>query len=169
MSYAKEAGFSVVGVGKIEDIFAGVGLTDVLHTKNNQDGIDVTLDFMKKTDKGIIFTNLVEFDSTWGHRRDSDGYAKGLEEFDARLSEILAELRDDDMLIITADHGCDPTYKGTDHTREYVPLLVYGRNLKNGVNLGIRGTFADIAQTIAEALGLKETSIGTSFLDMITD
>lgn len=169
LSYAKEAGFSVVGVGKIEDIFAGVGLTDVLHTKNNQDGIDVTLDFMKKTDKGIIFTNLVEFDSTWGHRRDSDGYAKGLEEFDARLSEILAELRDDDMLIITADHGCDPTYKGTDHTREYVPLLVYGRNLKNGVNLGIRGTFADIAQTIAEALGLKETSIGTSFLDMITD
>jgi len=135
---------------KIHDIFAGVGLTESKHTNDNQDGMDVTFDYMKQDNKGIIYTNLVEFDSTWGHRRDYKGYARGLEEFDDRLAQVLDTMKDTDMLVITADHGCDPTYKGTDHTREYVPLLVYGKCLKHGVNLGTGDTYADIAQTLAE-------------------
>jgi len=169
LCYAKDAGLDVIGVGKIEDIFAGVGLTEAKHTKDNQDGIDVTLDYIKQDNKGIIYTNLVEFDSTWGHRRDVDGYARGLEEFDARLPEIIGALRDDDILIITADHGCDPTYRGTDHTREFVPVLVYGKKLKKNINLGVGKTYADMAQTIAQALGIKKCLIGTSFLDKILE
>ncbi|MBQ4282525.1 MAG: phosphopentomutase [Lachnospira sp.] len=157
-----DAGLDVIGVGKIEDIFAGVGITEAVHTKDNQDGIDVTIDYMKKDNKGIIFTNLVEFDSVWGHRNNYEGYAKGLAEFDERLPEIMDALRDDDCLIITADHGCDPTTPSTDHSREYVPLLIYGKHIKEGVNLGTGKTYADIAQTIAELLGLPKTAIGTS-------
>lgn len=167
LCYVKNAGLDVIGVGKIEDIFAGVGITEAIHTKDNQDGIDVTIDYIKRGNKGIIYTNLVEFDSTWGHRRDVLGYGKGLKEFDERLPEIMHAMREDDILIITADHGCDPTYKGTDHTREYVPLLIYGKNIKSDINLGVGKTYADIAQTIAEIFGVKKTAIGTSFLNKI--
>lgn len=164
----RDKGLDVIGVGKINDIFAGTGITESKHTNDNQDGIDVTLDYIRADNKGIIFTNLVEFDSTWGHRRDYEGYAKGLEEFDVRLPEILGSMTDSDMLVITADHGCDPTFKGTDHTREYVPLLVYGKCLDKGINLGIGGTYADIAQTLAEIFKTEPVKIGKSFLDRIT-
>lgn len=163
----RDKGLDVIGVGKIHDIFAGVGLTESKHTNDNQDGMDVTLDYMKQDNKGIIYTNLVEFDSTWGHRRDYKGYARGLEEFDDRLAQVLDTMKDTDMLVITADHGCDPTYKGTDHTREYVPLLVYGKCLKHGVNLGTGDTYADIAQTLAEIFGTEPVKIGKSFLNKI--
>lgn len=163
----KEAGMNVAAVGKIEDIFAGRGITVSVHTKDNMDGVDKTIEYMRSVDKGLIFTNLVEFDSKWGHRNDYEGYGKGLEDFDKRLPEIMSNMKEDDLLIINADHGCDPTTKGTDHTREFVPLLVYGKNIKSGVNLGIRETFADVGQTIAEIMGVEELSIGTSFLDKI--
>lgn len=162
-----EAGLPVGAVGKIEDIFAGVGITDAVHTKDNMDGMDKTLEYMKKQKNGLIFTNLVEFDSTWGHRNDPVGYKKGLEEFDIRLKEIIDNMEDDDLLIINADHGCDPTTEGTDHTREYIPLLVYGHNINENVNLGILDTFADIGQTIADALKVQAISVGTSFLQKI--
>ena len=163
----KEAGLSVAAVGKIEDIFSGCGITDSVHTKDNMDGIDKTIEFMENVDKGLIFTNLVEFDSAWGHRNDALGYKRGLEAFDLRLKEIIEKLKDDDLLIINADHGCDPTTAGTDHTREYIPLIVYGKRIKNNVNLGIRKTFADIGQTIAEVLGCRELEIGESFYSII--
>lgn len=162
-----DSGREVIGVGKIEDIFAGVGITKATHTKSNQDGVDVTIDYMKKPSKGIIFTNLVEFDSVWGHRNDYEGYARGLHEFDERLPEIIDAMNEDDVLIITADHGCDPTTPSTDHSREYVPLLVYGKSIKADINLGTRKTYADIAQTIAELWNLEPTSCGTSFLNQI--
>lgn len=163
----KEQGYDVISVGKIEDIFAGSGITEAAHTKSNMDGVDVTLKYMSEDNNGLIFVNLVEFDSTWGHRRDALGYGKGLEEFDARLPEIFDEMKADDILIINADHGCDPTYKGTDHTREYVPLLVYGRNIIT-VNIGTRESFADAGQTIAEYLGAEPIKNGSSFLKEVT-
>lgn len=163
----KDAGHNVAAVGKIEDIFAGTGITEAVHTKDNIDGMDKTIGYMKDIDSGLIFTNLVEFDSTWGHRNDALGYRRGLEEFDVRLKEVLDFMRDDDILFINADHGCDPTTQGTDHTREYVPVLVYGKGIKKNVNLGTRSTFADIGQTIAEILGCKGTDVGESFYDMI--
>lgn len=144
----KEKGFEVAGVGKIEDIFAGSGITVAKHTKDNMDGVNATLDYMNSVESGLIFTNLVEFDSTWGHRRDAGGYGRGLEDFDKRLPEIFDAMKDDDILIINADHGCDPTFKGTDHTREYVPLLIYGKNIKP-VNIGTRKSFADIGSTVS--------------------
>lgn len=162
----KNNGYDVIGVGKIEDIFAGSGITTATHTKSNMDGVDVTLRYMTEDNKGLIFTNLVEFDSTWGHRRDAVGYGKGLEEFDARLPEIINAMRDDDILMINADHGCDPTYMGTDHTREYIPLLIYGKNIKS-VNLGTRESFADIGQTIAEYLEIEPIENGKSFLNKL--
>lgn len=157
----ENAKMEVIGIGKIEDIFAGVGITKAIHTKDNQDGMDVTVKCTKNSGKGIIYTNLVEFDSKWGHRNDYRGYAKGLEEFDARLPELMEAMKPDDCLIITADHGCDPTTPGTDHTREYVPLLVYGKNIRAGVNLATGKTYGDIAQTIAHILGTEPVSIGT--------
>ncbi|SHI93873.1 phosphopentomutase [Parasporobacterium paucivorans] len=162
-----ESGREVAGVGKIEDIFAGVGLTKAVHTKDNMDGIDKTLDMMDTVESGFIFTNLVEFDSKWGHRNDYEGYGRGLEDFDARLTEILDRMKSTDILMITADHGCDPTTAGTDHTREYVPLLLYGHGLKKGVDLGIRATFADAGQTIADIFGLSSLRIGKSFKNEI--
>lgn len=159
----KNSGLDVIGVGKIEDIFAGSGITEATHTKNNMDGMDVTLRYMNEDNHGLIFTNLVEFDSTWGHRRDVKGYGKGLEEFDVRLAEVMAQMKDEDILIIDADHGCDPTFKGTDHTREYIPILVYGRNIKPG-NFGTRQSFADIGQTVMEYLTGKSIQNGKSFL-----
>ncbi len=159
----KEKGYQVIGIGKIGDIFAGQGLTEEIHTKGNMDGVDKLILSMKKKNRGLIFINLVDFDSLYGHRNNPEGYANALEAFDARLPQIVANLREEDLLILTADHGCDPTFPGTDHTREYVPLLVYGQRTKGSVNLGIRKTFADIAQTITEIFSLKPFKIGKSF------
>ncbi|MEA4895216.1 MAG: phosphopentomutase [Oscillospiraceae bacterium] len=163
LDYIKEAGKDVIAVGKLEDIFNRIGITEVDHTKNNHEGIESLLKHLDRHYDGLLFVNLVDFDMLYGHRRDVRGYATALEYFDARLPEILAKLKDDDMLIITADHGCDPTAHGTDHTREYVPILVYGPQLKQGVNLHVRETFADIAATIAEKLGI-DFNVGSSFL-----
>ena len=132
------------------------------------DGMDRTLWYMENVNDGLFFTNLVEFDSKWGHRRDVMGYAKGLEKFDERLEELMKEMREDDLLIINADHGCDPTFKGTDHTREYIPLLVYSKAFKTGKNLGIRHSFADIGATIAENFNIRLSS-GESFLKDIKE
>ena len=161
----KEQGYNVVAVGKIEDIFAGSGITEAKHAKNNMNGVDVTIEYIKdSSDRTLIFTNLVEFDSTWGHRRDALGYGKGLEEFDQRLPEIIDAMQEEDLLIINADHGCDPTYKGTDHTREYVPLLAYSKSLKS-VNLGTLKSFADIGQSVADYLGAEPIRNGESFIN----
>lgn len=143
----KNAGHMVYGIGKIEDIFCGSGIVKSVHTKNNEDGVDKTLNAMKEVQEGLIFTNLVEFDSTWGHRRDAKGYGKGLEAFDRRIPEILSAMTEEDVLVINADHGCDPTFKGTDHTREYIPLLIYSKNQKPQ-NLGTRSSFSDIGTNI---------------------
>lgn len=163
LSYIKDAGYKVAAVGKIEDIFDGVGITDAVHTTDNMDGVDKTLQYMSNIDKGIIFTNLVEFDMKWGHRRDAYGYARGLEEFDSRLPELMSSMRDDDLLIINADHGCDPTFKGTDHTREYIPVLMYGKQIKAGVDLGIGDTFANLGQTICDIFDVPALDIGESY------
>lgn len=162
----KEQGFDVAAVGKIEDIFAGSGITEAVHTKSNMHGVDETLRLMEKDLNGIIFTNLVEFDSSWGHRRDAEGYGKGLEEFDKRLPELMGAMKPDDILIINADHGCDPTFKGTDHTREYVPVLVYGKSIMPG-GFGTRRSFADIGQSAAEYLGAEPIANGESFMGII--
>ncbi len=167
LDFASDAGYDVMAVGKIEDIFNGKGITKEVHTKDNMDGVDKTIEYLKSNTKGIIFTNLVDFDAKFGHRRNPKGYKEALEEFDLRVPEILNNLKDRDMLIIIADHGNDPTYKGTDHTREYVPVLVYGKNVKGGVNLGTRETFADVAATIADILDLEKPKIGTSFKELI--
>lgn len=159
---------NVCAIGKIEDIFAGSGITTAEHTKDNMDGMDRTLWYIENVNDGLFFTNLVEFDSKWGHRRDVMGYAKGLEKFDERLEELMKEMREDDLLIINADHGCDPTFKGTDHTREYIPLLVYSKAFKTGKNLGIRHSFADIGATIAENFNIRLSS-GESFLKDIKE
>ena len=162
----KASGNEVAAIGKIEDIFNGRGITSSIHTKGNAEGIKTTIAEIKKeyTGKKLIFTNLVDFDMLWGHRRDITSYAQALKDFDDALPEILSALKEDDMLIITADHGCDPACKThTDHTREYVPLMVYGKSLKKGVNLRIRETLADIGQTIADIFGLKALANGKSF------
>ena len=153
----------MLGVGKIEDIFNGQGITEAIHTKDNMHGVDETINYIKKDNNGLIFTNLVDFDSKFGHRRNVEGYKEALEEFDARIPEIMDAMKDDDILIINADHGNDPTYKGTDHTREYIPVLVYGKNIKENVNLGIRESFADIGATVADLLNVKMPKHGNSF------
>ena len=164
MSYIRDAGLQVAAVGKIEDIFDGVGITQAVHTKDNMDGMDRTLQYMEQIQEGLIFTNLVEFDSKWGHRRDALGYGKGLEAFDLRLEEVLCHMTDEELLVITADHGCDPTFRGTDHTRECVPVLWYSPSgqFQHGKNLHTGSTFADIGQTIADLFQVKALSIGTS-------
>lgn len=163
----KAKGLDVIGIGKTADIFAGVGITQSRGTnKDNLDGILKTISALKEDTKGLIFTNLVDFDMKYGHRRDPKGYKLALEEFDNYLPEIMENLKSDEILIITADHGCDPTYKGTDHTREYIPLLVYGKELKSGVDLGVRTTFASIAATIEEFV-LGETKLENSFAEEI--
>lgn len=159
----KEAGLSVQAVGKIIDIFAGKGITNSVHTIDNMKTVDKLLDFMKEDKAGLIFANLVEFDMKYGHRRDVTGYAEALQQFDKRLPEIIDNLKEDDILFITADHGCDPTFKGTDHTREYVPLLAYGYSVNPDQNLGIRSSYADLAATILDLLNLKNLSRGKSF------
>jgi len=164
----KANGLPVTGIGKIGDIYGHRGLTHEVHTKDNMDGVDKTIDALKAVDKGLIFTNLVDFDMLYGHRNDARGYARALEDADKRLPEIIGLLKENDMFIITADHGCDPTTPSTDHSREYVPLLVYGRRLRPGINLGTRKTFADIGQTIAEAFGIGRLEHGDSFLQKLT-
>jgi len=157
----------VVCIGKIASIYDSCGVTEDLTAKNNDQSIDQTINALNKDSHGLIFSNLVDFDMLYGHRRDPEGYARALEHFDERLPEIFNALKDDDLFIITADHGNDPTKEGSDHTREYAPLLVCGKNTKQGVNLGIRGSLADIGQTIAENFGVKLKD-GESFLRDIT-
>ena len=159
----KDQGLDVVCIGKIASIYDSMGVTEDLTAKNNNQSIDQTINALNAESRGLIFSNLVDFDMLYGHRRDTEGYAKALEHFDARLPEILDAMRDDDLFIITADHGNDPTKEGSDHTREYAPLLVHGKTAKHGVNLGTRGSLADIGQTIAENFGLKLKD-GESFL-----
>ena len=165
---AKAAGLPVVAIGKIEDLFAGRGVTSAVHTASDDEGMDRVEEQMAAVDRGFIFTNLVDFDTQYGHRNDVGGYAKNLERFDARLAAILPLLRDDDCLVVTADHGNDPTTPSTDHAREYVPLLVTGRHVRAGADLGTRRTFADLGQTIADILGVGPLAHGTSFLAQIT-
>jgi phosphopentomutase len=157
----------VVCIGKIASIYDSLGVTQDLVAKNNQQAIDQTMYALEKKTRGLIFSNLVDFDMLYGHRRDTEGYARALEHFDSALPAIEASMRDDDLMIITADHGNDPTFPGSDHTREYAPLFVYGKTAKSGVDLGTRDSLADIGQTIAENFGLKLVA-GKSFLAEIS-
>ena len=160
----KAAGKDVLGVGKIRDIFEGKGLTEFVFTEGNADGIDKTLAYMDKDFNGLCFVNLVDFDMLYGHRRDIDGYAKALNYFDTKLPEMVSKLKDDDIIMMTADHGCDPSYqKTTDHTREYIPFIMYGKNVKPG-NRGTRSTFADIGATVLDYFDIKPEFEGTSML-----
>ena len=159
----KAAGLDVISVGKIYDIFAGKSISDTVRIQNNVDGMEKTIAIMDEEFKGLCFVNLVDFDMQFGHRRDIDGYANALTEFDAWLGEFMKDLKEDDLVMITADHGCDPGYTATtDHTREYVPLLMLGKGVKP-VDLGVRVSFADIAATVADMLGVSLDTPGTSF------
>lgn len=157
------AGFPVVGIGKIDDIFAGRGVTVSFHSKSNDEGMAKVLDAMDQFPQGLIFVNLVDFDMLYGHRNDAAGYARALEQFDLQLVDVLFKLRNSDLLFIVSDHGCDPIFHHTDHTREYVPLLVYGPQVLPG-SLGIRQTFADLAATVAALFGLPPLEVGTKFV-----
>lgn len=159
----EKAGKTVYAVGKIRDIFDGKGVTESVHTVSNMDGVDKTVEAMEKDFEGFIFTNLVDFDSMYGHRRNPEGYGQAIMDFDGRLPAIKAAMKPSDVLMLCADHGNDPVHSGTDHTREHIPLVVYGEEIKAGVNLGTRKSFADIGATIAEMLGAETTSIGESF------
>ena len=165
MAEMKEADLDVIAIGKISDIFNGDGVTEAIRTKNNTDGMDKMADVVRRDFHGISFLNLVDFDANFGHRRDPIGYGEALEEFDRRLPEVLEALSEDDLLMITADHGNDPTFPGTDHTREYVPLIVYSPRFNVGAQLPLRETFADIAATIAENFNIAAPKFGTSFLN----
>ncbi|PKK88637.1 MAG: phosphopentomutase [Candidatus Wallbacteria bacterium HGW-Wallbacteria-1] len=187
LSRLYKAGFDTIGVGKIKDIFAGDGISEYTYNKGMKSlapsisgkmsevertdpaGIENTLSYLKKDFNGLLFVNLVDCDMLFGHRNDVAGYRENLIRFDTELPSILKLLREDDILIITADHGCDPTYPGTDHSREFVPLLVYGQKVKAGVQLGVRKSFADIAATIAELFGVEGTGHGESFASVILD
>jgi phosphopentomutase len=153
-----------VAVGKIQDLFAGRGITTGIKTASDDEGMDHVEQQMSTLERGLLFANLVDFDTLYGHRNDVEGYAGNLERFDQRLSGVLAKLRQGDLLIVTADHGNDPTTASTDHAREYVPLIVTGPRVRGGVDLGTRSTFADVGQTIAEAFGAGHLRHGTSFL-----
>ncbi len=163
----KAAGYPVIGLGKIEDLFKGRGLTRAWPTKSDMATVEAILTVLKSVPRGLIFANLIEFDMLHGHRNDAPGFARALQAFDARLPEIIGGMQPDDLLCVTADHGNDPTRPGTDHTREYAPLLVYGAGVARGVNLGTRKSFADLGQTIAEALGIKRLAWGESFLHVL--
>src|SRR6266576_2734555 len=153
----------VVCIGKIASIYDSMGVTKDLSAKNNEQSIDQTINALRENTRGLVFSNLVDFDMLYGHRRDTEGYARALEHFDSRVPEIESEMRDDDLMIITADHGNDPSFPGSDHTREYAPLLVFGKSTRRGVDLGTRASLSDIGQTIAENFGLRLTA-GESFL-----
>ena len=168
LSLIKNAGKESISIGKINDIFAGVGITKSNPIKNNLDGTKKTIEIMDTNFEGLCFTNLVDFDMVYGHRNDVDGYAKAISEFDLYLDKIVSKLKKDDMLIITADHGCDPSTISTDHSREYTPMLLIGDNFKKGVNLNTRDSFSDISATILEYLGVdKKETDGVSFLSKV--
>lgn len=167
MNELKDAGIDVIALGKISDIYDGEGVTEAVRTKDNDDGMVKISDSLKKEFTGLSFLNLVDFDAKYGHRRDPMGYGKALETYDKQLPEILDQLQEDDLLIITADHGNDPIHHGTDHTREYVPLLVYHTGIEEGKELPVRTTFADIGATIADNFNITLPEHGTSFLDDI--
>lgn len=157
-------GLDVLGVGKIEDIFAHRGLTGSNHAAGNPACVEAMLDYMKTDFNGLLFVNLVDFDMVYGHRRDVEGYRKALETFDAQLPDIMSEMTNDDLLIITADHGCDPAHQGTDHTREYIPILCWHKGMKNAHDIGTRETYADIAATLCDYFGIEERFGAKSFL-----
>jgi phosphopentomutase len=165
MSEMKDAGLDVIAIGKISDIFDGEGVTQSLRTISNMDGMDKLVQTLDMDFTGMSFLNLVDFDALYGHRRDPEGYGKALEDYDARLPEVFTKMKDDDLLIITADHGNDPVAPGTDHTREYVPLVVYSKKMSAGKELPIRETFADIGATVAENFNVKMPNFGKSFLN----
>ncbi|MDR7075209.1 phosphopentomutase [Neobacillus niacini] len=168
MSEMKDTGLDVIAIGKISDIFDGEGVTQSLRTISNMDGMDKLVQTLDMDFTGMSFLNLVDFDALYGHRRDPEGYGKALEEYDARLPEVFAKMKEDDLLIITADHGNDPVAPGTDHTREYVPLLIYSKNMSTGKELPIRETFADIGATVADNFNVKMPNFGKSFLNELT-
>lgn len=163
----QENGKKVLAIGKIEDLFTGRGINRAIHTNGNADGIDKTIEAIKNSEEDLIFTNLVDFDMLYGHRNNIEGYGRALEEFDKKLPEIMEALRDDDILILTADHGNDPSTPSTDHSREYIPILVYGKSLKQNIDLGIRETYSDISATILDIFGLEKLENGTSFKNEI--
>jgi phosphopentomutase len=168
MDRVQAASLPVVAIGKIEDLFAGRGMTHAIHTVSDEDGMDQVEAQMQSLDRGFMFTNLVDFDTQYGHRNDVEGYAHNLERFDVRLAKVLPQLRETDLLVVTADHGNDPTTASTDHAREYVPLLATGPRVRRGADLGTRLTFADLGQTLAELFGVGRLANGTSFLPEIT-
>lgn len=167
LEYIKENNLNVMAVGKIEDIFNGKGVTEAVHIKNNMNGVDKTIEYMKENKAGLIFTNLVDFDMLYGHRNDVEGYAKALIEFDKRIPDIIDNMKEKDILIITADHGCDPTTSSTDHSREYIPVLIYGKSLNSGIDIGTRKCFCDIGKTILDVLQIKNNLYGESFKNKI--
>lgn len=167
MDSLKENNFDVIAVGKINDIFDTEGVTKAISTKSNLDGMEKTIKLLEEDFTGLCFVNLVDFDALYGHRRDPIGYANCLEEFDEKLNEFITNLKDDDLLIVTADHGNDPTAHGTDHTREYVPMLAYANKLQEGKNLGTLDTFAVIGATISENFNVEKPLIGESFLNLL--
>ena len=160
----KEAEYDVIGVGKINDIFAGKGITEFVRTQDNADGIEKTLEYMERDFNGLCFVNLVDFDMLYGHRNDVPGYAKALTYFDQQLPKILSAMEPEDVLMITADHGCDPGTPSTDHSREYTPFVMYGKNLPHGKNMGTRGSFSDIGATVLDYFGLSGNIAGESML-----
>lgn len=159
----KENNLDVIAIGKIEDLYCGRGITKSIHTQGNADGIERTIEEINKNTKGLIFTNLVDTDMLYGHRNDIEGYAKALEYFDCKIPEIITSLKDEDVLIITADHGNDPSTPSTDHSREYIPILMYSKGLKQNINIGVRNSFSDISATILDLLNLPQLKTGTSF------
>ncbi|MDR3288729.1 MAG: phosphopentomutase [Peptococcaceae bacterium] len=167
LEYIAASGLEVMAVGKISDIYSGRGVTQSAASKNNMESVEQTLAYMKRKQAGLIMANLTDFDMLYGHRNDVEGYARALEEFDARLPEIMAGLEEEDLLVITADHGCDPSTPSTDHSREYAPLLVYGKKLSAGVSLGTRASFADLGATVAEHLRIPALEHGNSFYHLI--
>ena len=160
-------GYATYGVGKIYDIFAGKGIEHTTRILNNIDGMEKTIALQEEDFNGLCFVNLVDFDMVYGHRNDIDGYAKAATKFDEQLKTFLSRMKDEDIVMITADHGCDPGFKGTDHSREYVPFLAYGKDIKENVNLGTRNSFADIAATIQDIFGIEQITAGNSFKDAI--
>lgn len=163
----KEHGFDTYGVGKIYDIFAGQAIDHTVSMTCNEDGMEKTLAYMDEDFNGLCFVNLVDFDMMYGHRNDIDGYASAATVFDRQLGQFMEKMREDDVVIITADHGCDPGFKGTDHSREYTPMLIYGAPVKGGVSIGTRSTFADIGATVLDMLGVDERLDGTSYWDLV--
>lgn len=161
LSYLQENGFDTIGVGKIYDIFAGIGINETTSIKNNTEGMEKTIELLNKDFSGLCFVNLVDFDMMYGHRNDVVGYAKASTEFDEQLGIFIENMKEDDVLMITADHGCDPSFRGTDHTRENVPLLIYGKNIKQSVNLGTRNSFSDIGKTILNIFNIQNSIDGT--------